>query len=258
MAYEAARTSQLAYMDEVRRLFGGYKSGTFDRLQILPGHRILDVGCGPGDDARAMAEQVRPGGEVVGVDRDEEMIEQARLRSAGVDQPVSFVLADVYALPFEAASFDGCRADRLLQHLDEPERAMAEFFRVLRPGGRCVVADSDWGTLTVTSSFPTLTRTILGCGSDIHRNGWAARYLYGQFRSAGFADMGCEMTVVHTVEWDIASWAFGLEHYAAQSAERRLISEGERDLWLADLEERHGAGTFFSSIMGGTVWGRRP
>ncbi len=244
-------------MDEVRRLFGGYKHGTFERLQIRPGHRIIDVGCGPGDDARTMAEQVAPGGEVVGLDHDEEMIRQASLRSADSDHPVRFVLADAYTLPFESAGFDGCRADRLLQHLDEPQRAVSEFFRVLRPGGRCVVADVDWGTLTVATSFPALTRAILGCGSDLHRNGWAARAIYGQFRSAGFVEVGCEMAVSHTTEWAVAAWAFGLEHFAAESAERRLISERERDLWLKDLREQDAAGIFFSSIMGATVWGQR-
>lgn len=257
MAYEAARTSEVAYMDEVRRLFGGYKQGTFDRLRLQPGHRVLDVGCGPGSDARAMAARVEPGGEVVGVDRDEEMIEQARSRPAA-GTPVRFVLADAYALPFEDASFDGCRSDRVFQHLDEPERALAECFRVLKPGGRCVVADADWGTLTVATSLPALTRTVLDLGSDLHRNGWAARGLYGQFRSVGFADVDCEMSVAHTTEWAVAAWAFGLEHYAAQAAERELISESERDAWLADLRERDRAGTFFSSIMGGMAWGHRP
>ncbi len=258
MDYEAAKTSEVAYMDAVRRLFGGYKHSTFERLQLRPGDRILDVGCGPGDDARIMAEQVLPGGEIVGLDRDEEMIRHARLRSADSDKPVRFVLADAYALPFEPATFDGCRADRLLQHLAEPERAVSEFFRVLRPGGQCVVADTDWGTLTVTTSIPALTRVILDCGSDLHRNGWAARGLYGLFRIAGFVDVGCETAVSHTTEWAVAGWAFGLEYFAAQSVERRLISEREREVWLADLRERDAAGTFFSSIMGATVWGQRP
>ena len=258
MAYEAARTSEVAYMDEVRRLFGSYKLITFDRLELQPGHRILDVGCGPGDDTRTIAERVQPGGEVVGVDNDDEMIEPARLRSLEGNELVSFVLADTYALPFENTSFDGCRADRLLQHLDEPDRAVAEFYRVLKPGGRCVVSDIDFGTLTVATAYPALTRMIVNCGCDLHRNGWAGRGLYGQFRSAGFADVECETFVSHSTEWGIAGWAFGLEHYAKQAVVRHLISESERETWLADLRKRDEAGTFFSSIMGGIVWGHRP
>lgn len=245
-------------MDEVRRLFGAYKRGTFERLRIQPGHHVLDVGCGPGDDVCIIAERVRPDGTVTGVDHDEEMIQTARQRSAKEDLPARFVIADAYVLPFEDTSFDGCRADRLLQHLDEPKRAVAEFFRVLKPGGWCVVADVDWGTLTVATAFPALTRTILGHGSDLHRNGWAARGLYGQFREAGFADVGCEASVAHTTEWAVASWAFGLEHFAAEAAKRRLISASEQAAWLADLQARDGAGTFFSSITGCHVWGRRP
>jgi SAM-dependent methyltransferase len=186
------------------------------------------------------------------------MIEAARVRSADSNQTVQFVLGNAYPLPFDSGSFDGCRADRLLQHLDDPEHAVAEFFRVLRTHGRCVVADVDWGTLTVTSSFPALTRQILTCGSDLHRNGWAARGFYGQFRSAGFLDIQCEPAIARTTEWDIASWAFGLDHYATEAAKRRLISQDERHAWLGDVLERDSAGTFFSSIRGITVSGRRP
>jgi len=99
---------------------------------VLPrgDERAIDVGCGAGALALALAPLVR---EVVGVDRVPELLELARERAPG---NARFVEADATRLKFEDASFDLAGTLRTLHHVRRPELVVAELARVARPGGR--------------------------------------------------------------------------------------------------------------------------
>jgi SAM-dependent methyltransferase len=112
------------------------KARSFELLQVKRGDRILDVGCGEGTDVERLVELVAPAGEVVGVDRSERLVAAARAMHAG-----EFVAGDATALPFADNSFDACRADRVVQHLAEPRRAVREMARVVRPGGKVALSE---------------------------------------------------------------------------------------------------------------------
>jgi SAM-dependent methyltransferase len=100
------------------------------------GTRVLDVATGPGWVAAHAAER---GASVVGVDVAEAMI--ARARTA--HPQLAFRRADVHELPFADGSFDAVVGNLAIMHLSRPERAMAEFARVLRPGGRLALTAWD-------------------------------------------------------------------------------------------------------------------
>lgn len=255
MAYEAAKTSEVAYMETVRRLFGAYKPITFDRMRLRPGQRVLEVGCGPGEDAEVLAKQVGPTGEVVGIDKDPEMLAAARTRAAQADPPFAVQEANVYELPFPDRYFAACRADRVFQHLYEPGRALAEMVRVTKPGGCVLVFDVDWETLTVSASDLALTRRILQHGSDLHRCGPAGRLLFRLFAAQDMANIHCETHVTHTTDWEIARWAFGLEHYARTAEEKGVIDTEGQQGWLGDLAQQARNGGFFAAIVGVIAYG---
>lgn len=108
---------------------------------LPPGAELLDVGCGRG--AVLLAAAHRAGG-LTGVDVSAGMLDRARdeLRAAGVDE-VRLEVMDAEGLDFATESFDAVTAAFLLFFLPDPEKAAAEFHRVLRPGGQ--VAVSTWG-----------------------------------------------------------------------------------------------------------------
>lgn len=119
-----------------------------DELGLSPGARVLEVGCGTGDDARLLAALVGQDGRIVGIDASEAMIGVAQERSSDSSLPVEFALGDVRALKFPDSAFDACRCERVLMHVDgDPPRGIEEMVRVTRPGGRIVILDLDWDTL---------------------------------------------------------------------------------------------------------------
>jgi ubiquinone/menaquinone biosynthesis C-methylase UbiE len=107
------------------------------RLRLAGADRFLDVGCATGAAVRAAAATVAL---AVGVDRSAAMVRRARTL-AGALPATDFVVADAGDLPFPAGSFTAVLSTTALRHFDDPARAAREMARVLRPGGRMVVAD---------------------------------------------------------------------------------------------------------------------
>lgn len=124
--------------------FGGGRRAAFTRVGTLArpraGQRILDVGCGTGYLARILAAVVTPSGHVTGVDPSAAMVEHARRRSPG---NCTFLVGEGQNLPFPDGSFDAVVSTLAVHHIpaEARPRALREMFRVLRPGGRLVVAE---------------------------------------------------------------------------------------------------------------------
>ena len=104
-------------------------------LGTVPGTRALDVGCGTGALAEALAPLVS---QVVGIDLNDSLVAEARRLSL---PNARFEIADACALPFERGSFELAGCHRVLHHVRRPELALAEMVRVTQPGGRILVID---------------------------------------------------------------------------------------------------------------------
>ncbi|WP_336212266.1 class I SAM-dependent methyltransferase [Nonomuraea sp. LPB2021202275-12-8] len=124
--------------------FAGSRRATFTRLAALAkpraGDRILDVGCGTGYLTRVLAPVVTPAGHVTGLDPSSAMIEYARGRAPG---NCGYEVGEGQNLPFPDGSYDAVVSSLALHHIpaDARQEALREMFRVLRPGGRLVIAE---------------------------------------------------------------------------------------------------------------------
>lgn len=118
---------------------------------LSPGETVLDVGCGGGVDTILAARRVGPSGRAIGLDLLEEMCERARANAseAGVSECTEFRVGEMEAIPLPDASVDVVISNGVINLSPRKTRALAEIFRVLRPGGRMCVAD-----LTVQDDLP--------------------------------------------------------------------------------------------------------
>src|SRR5687767_7202068 len=121
----------IAFMDYVESFPGvaHCRQAALAGLQLVPGRRVLDLGCGTG--AAEMARLVAPGGSVTGVDMSELMLAEARRRVEGTGLALTFEAGDAQALGYADATFDACRTERMLIHVPDVVRALAEMVRVL-------------------------------------------------------------------------------------------------------------------------------
>lgn len=110
----------------------------FERLEIAPGMKVLDIACGSGQLALMAA---RAGAEVTGVDIATNLIEQARARAAEEGLTLRFDEGDAEALPYPDASFDFVASLIGMMFAPRPDVAAAELLRVCRPGGRIALAN---------------------------------------------------------------------------------------------------------------------
>jgi demethylmenaquinone methyltransferase/2-methoxy-6-polyprenyl-1,4-benzoquinol methylase len=120
-----------------------WKRFALTQTGLKPGHSALDVAAGSGDLAAGLARQVGPSGRVAAADVNLRMLTvgRNRLLDAGVAGNVAYVAADAEALPFASRSFHAVTIGFGLRNVTDKRAALAEMFRVLKPGGRLLVLE---------------------------------------------------------------------------------------------------------------------
>lgn len=120
----------------------------FPFSQPGPGTRLLELGCGPGFYACRLSEEL-PHLRITGIDLSHTLIRRATARARSMCLPhCSFEHADAHALPFATGAIDAIVVSRLFLIVPEKEGIVSEIFRVLRPGGRCFIAEPTSGFRT--------------------------------------------------------------------------------------------------------------
>lgn len=249
--------SFISYLDEATNQFKVLKNSTHSLLRPRPNERVLDVGCGSGDDVRELAAMVAPNGCAVGVDKSKSMIEEACRRAKGCGLPVQFEQGEAVRLPWQSNHFDACRADRLFCHLPQPDLALNEMLRVLTPGGRLVVVDRDWGMVSIDSSDSATTQTVLNRACTGICNGRMGRKLRGLFERAGLTEIHVAIHTISIAKLDIADRLLDLRTVTEHAIKEQLITQRAADIWLEDLLERNSKGTFLATITLYVAFGRK-
>ena len=177
---------------------------------LQAGMRLLDCGCGPGSITLDLATVVAPG-EVVGIDLDPVSVELARKQAVESQlTQVRFEVANVYELPFPAASFDVIFSHALLLHVREPVSALKEMRRVLKRGGLIGIRNDDMDGLIIAPPDPLLIQSWELVGELVRRNGGNARgakHSRAWLDVAGFtrieatASYECYGTPAETARW---------------------------------------------------------
>jgi SAM-dependent methyltransferase len=248
----------LASADE-EPVIRGYKDRLLDGLGPLRGRTVVDLGCGRGTDLVALAERVGPRGRVLGVDASQHMLDAARAQLASRSSvTIELVHADAAALPFDDANVDALRIDRVLVHVPSPEAVLAEAFRVLRPGGRLVVAEGDYATLMLDHPDLELTDRILSVWPSLLAHGRIGRTLPRLARAAGFVDLAIDVVGLPFDRFEFADPFLGLTEGLQVAIGSGVVDAMTATLWWLALDEERRAGRFFASLSGVGVFARRP
>ena len=235
---------------------------------LKPGMRLLDVGCGPGSITLGLAAAVAPG-EVLAIDLSADVLEEARRLAIekGIGN-VRFERGDINHLARPDGAYDVVYAHQVLQHVQDPVKALDAMKRVLARGGLVAVRDSDYGTCTWSPPEPCIARWLEIYHAVARANGAdadAGRHLYGWLVRAGFAEIRLSGTTWtfpgydSVQEWSI-SWAErtvgsnlaaqAVEYGIATRSELESIAEGFRR-WCREPEA-------FFSIGHVEALGRKP
>ena len=228
----------------VRRL----RDWTLTALAARPGEVAVDVGSGTGEDVQALAQAVGREGRAVGVEPHAGLRTVAVRRAADAGSGAEFVDGDALALPFEDRSVDVLRCERVWQHLEDPAAAAREVARVLAPGGRAAIVDSDWATLLQSHGDPDVLRRL-------HENTWArmanpfsGRQVRRLLVEAGLtvdADVGSAALIFRTESIGRLGM---LQQNVRAAVEAGAVSEAEAEEHLTEVVAAAEAGTLHASV----------
>jgi len=248
------------YLELVARHVGAFRREGYELMRLKPGHAVLDVGCGKGEVCAELAVRVGPRGRVAGVDLSEAMIAAAWKATLASGPLVELQVADAYALPFPDGTFDAVRAERVLQHLEDPPRALAEMVRVTRSGGRVLVIDPDHSQAGLGLDRPEHRRIYEALQRAMMRmiiNPCSGTRLRGMFVRAGLVD-GEQLVRSLELEYPAFMQMFFIEERLAAAVTAGEISEAEGRDFVTSLRERHGEGTFFGNAIAYIVGATKP
>jgi SAM-dependent methyltransferase len=236
--------------DAIRRL----RAWERDQLGLRTGERLLDVGCGPGDAALALAADLGATGEVVGIDVSAAMLAVARDRASSAPCPVRFSIGDALDLDEPDGSFDAVRSERTLQWLADPEAAINEMARVLRPGGRIALIDTDWSTLGLDVGDDEVTAVVReAMRSERGRPSHVGSRLGRLVRAAGLGGVA-EKEATHVwVHWDpdespAPAGCFSMRSLADDLVEAGQLDRGGTDQFVATIHDAARKGRFSMAL----------
>jgi SAM-dependent methyltransferase len=227
------------------------RARVLDLLAPAAGERVLDVGVGPGLLAYDLARLVGEAGRMVGLDLAPAMVAAAAERLSGLPQ-ATVREGDAERLEFPDASFDAVVSTQVYEYVADMPRALGELHRVLRPGGRTLILDTDWRSIVWHSSDARLMDRVLSCWDAHLADPHLPARLGPLLRAAGFEVRRVEILPMLSPRWQPVSYAAGMmrtiHNFVRTNGARFGLSAEEIEAWRADQEALIAGDAFFFSV----------
>ena len=226
-------------------------------LALQAGERVLEVGCGSGVFLPMLAEAVGESGKVIGLDRAPAFVEQARQRTHETKW-IQVDEGDAYALPYPEQSFNAAHCDRVLMHLEDPSAALSEMRRVVRPGGRVVVAEPDWASIVIDSVDHVALEALMRQAVTTRRQPRIGRELNRRLAGVGLTERQIETVPMFSLDFgELVTYGLDLSQAADALAGPRGLDRQRAQEVIDALELASRDGTFCAFggyfVVSGTV-----
>lgn len=227
------------------------RARVLDLLALVRGERVLDVGVGPGLLAYDLARLVGEDGAMVGLDLSPAMVTVAGERLAKLPQ-ARVLQGDAGTLAFPDASFDVAVSTQVYEYVPDMPGALAELHRVLRPGGRALILDTDWRSIVWHASDKALMDRVLTCWDAHLVDPHLPARLGPLLRGAGFEVRRVEILPMLSPRWQPESYAGGMlrtiHGFVRGAAERFGLAAEDIQAWRDDQQALIERDEFFFSV----------
>ncbi len=244
---ERARSVELIYQttDVVAQ-----RARTLAALAPESEDKILDVGVGPGFLLKDIALLVGSAGRAIGIDVSDAMVKMAATRVANIPHANAAEM-DAAQLEFDDDYFDGLVCTQVLEYVSDVDAALKSFSRVLKPGGRCVVVDTDWDSVVMNTSDHNRTERFFREWDKHLVDPFLPSKLPAYFKAAGFNLISVEIIPMLRVGWQPHSYAGymwpAIVDFVRQKGDKNKISDDEINAIVSEQEKlKERSGFFFS------------
>jgi arsenite methyltransferase len=215
------------------------------KLALRPCESVLEIGSGNGIFCREMLDAMGWDGHVCGLDNAEPMIRLAKALCPQAD----FHLGSATTLPFDDARFDAVTGAQVLCFIDDQTAAVREMFRVLKPGGRLVVLDTDWRSLVWNCADQKMMDRVMKLFTSVYADAHVPRTLSRRLEGAGFR-------IRDRLSHVILNWSLTSENYAGQTIgfvrpmmeKSADFSDDDWTEWIADQKATNESGEYLFSL----------
>lgn len=209
---------------------------------IGPGHSVIDYGCGPGGLALEIARRVGADGHVHGADLNPQFVALARdnLAAAGFAARSTIHHISDDRIPLGNDSADRLVCKNVLEYVTDYAAVIAEFHRVVKPGGICHLVDSDWGMLALEPLGQAKLGELLSAAQCAYRTPLIGRLLYSAMKKAGFRQVEVKILASADTRGRSASILNNMVNYAKVGG----MGAARAGALLSEIEASVADGTF--------------
>lgn len=228
----AARDTDRSYLDPA---IVNQRLQTLTALALKSGDSVLDAGCGTGLLTELMSAQVGDAGSVTGIDQSHDMLDLATNRCSQLAN-VELRQGDLTGLDLEVNRFDAASCIQTLLYVDEVDKAIGELYRVLKPGGRIGIIETDWHSLVINSPDYKMTRLLTDAWDSTVPSPNLPPRLSGFLLQAGFNAIRAQAIPVINHSYIEAGYGASMIRYLARNAiKQNIIDKQQADQWLQGL-----------------------
>jgi arsenite methyltransferase len=222
------------------------RSDTLQKLQLVEGSSVIDIGSGPGFLCESMADIVGPSGRILGIDISADLVGLSAQRNHRAW--LSYRLCDATAIDEPDASFDIATCTQVAEYIPEVDKAISEAFRILKPGGQALFVATDWDGVIWHSDVPTRMAAVMRAWEAHCSHPRLPRTMARRLRAGGFVLDVATVFPILNLEWSDDTYSKGIAKFIAEFvAKRGDIGGDELTAWAEEFPRLSDEGRYFFS-----------